>query len=96
MREALKNTRQVELEGQKYLIPTLEMALTLKFAPMISPNREIRKKYQDAHDFMAMVERHPDIDLDKLAELGELVYHGGGAELVKMVGQARRGETLNL
>jgi hypothetical protein len=78
MREALKNTRQVELEGQPYLIPTLEMALTLKFAPMIRLNRAIEKKHLDAHDFITMIKVNPEIDLEKLAELGEHVYNGGG------------------
>jgi hypothetical protein len=96
MRVALKHTRQAEMEGEPYLIPTLEMALALKFAPMVSRNREARKKYQDAHDFIAMVEANPEIDMEKLAELGELVYHGGGAEIAQMVGQARRGEMLTL
>jgi hypothetical protein len=96
MQAALKNTCEVELEGEKYHIPTLEMALALKFATMINLNRPARKKHQDAHDFIAMVEANPEIDLAKLAELGELVYSGGGAELIQMVGQARRGETLTL
>jgi hypothetical protein len=95
-RAALKHTREAELEGAKYLIPSLEMALALKFAAMISLNREDAEKFQDAHDFITMINANADIDLEQLAELGELVYAGGGKELVEKVGQVRRGEKLTL
>lgn len=92
----LKHTQEVTAEGQTYRIPTLEMALSMKFAPMISPNREDGKKYMDAHDFFYMVRNHPEIDLDKLAELGDLVYNGGGKEVLDMVRRVRAGEKLIL
>jgi hypothetical protein len=95
-RAALKNTQTVESGGQTYCIPTLEMALALKFAPMISPNRPEGKKHIDAHDFITMIDVNPQIDLAKLGELGDLVYPGGGKELVEKVGQVRRGERLQL
>jgi hypothetical protein len=72
------------------------MALAMKFAPMISLTREDKKKHQDAHDFIQMVEVNPDIDLEQLAGLGELVYPGGGKELVEKVRQVRAGESLKL
>jgi hypothetical protein len=93
---ALKHTHQVEVEGETYEVPSLEMALAMKFAPMVSPNRPIDSKYQDAADFMRMVKVNADIDLGKLAELGELVYPGGGKEIVLFVAQARAGERLKL
>jgi hypothetical protein len=96
MQAVLTNTHDAELEGHSYRIPSLEMALALKFAPMISLTRANAKKHQDAHDFMTMIEANADIDLAKLAELGDLVYNGGGAEVVKFVGQVRRGEQLVL
>ena len=43
-----------------------------------------------------MVKANPDIDLERLAELGELVYPGGGKEIVDKVDQVRRGEALKL
>jgi hypothetical protein len=95
-RAALKNTFEVESGGQRYFIPSLEMALALKFAHRISPNRGTADQYQDAHDFITMVKVNPDLDLDKLAELGEFVYPGGGKELVEKVGQVRRGGKLHL
>jgi hypothetical protein len=95
-RAALKNTRTLEAGGQAYRIPSLEMALALKFVPMISLNREEEKKYIDAHDFITMIKANADLDLAKLAELGDLVYPGGGKELVEKVGQVRSGQSLRL
>ena len=96
MKAALKNTHDAEMEGLAYRIPSLEMALALKFAPMISLTRALEKKHIDAHDFMTMIKVNAAIDLTKLKELGDLVYIGGGEEVVKLVGQVRRGEQLIL
>ena len=95
-REALKHAHWVTSEGQRYRIPSLEMALTMKFAPMVSLHRKDKDKFQDAHDFMYIVDSNPDIDLEKLAELGDLVYPGGGKEIVEKVRQVRAGERLQL
>ena len=95
-RDALKHTKTVESEGEAYKIPSLEMALAMKFAPMVSPHRMDEDKFQDAHDFIYMVKANPDIDLHKLAELGDLVYPEGGKEIVEKVRQVRAGEKLNL
>jgi hypothetical protein len=96
MKEVLKQTHEVQSEDQTYRIPTLEMALALKFAAMISLTRANEKKYLDAHDFIAMIKANPDIDLARLRTFGELVYPGGGQEIVDKVGQVRRGEQLLL
>src|SRR4029077_13239672 len=54
-RQALKHTRTIHVEGHTYKIPSLEMALAMKFAPMVSIYRADIEKYQDAHDFGQMV-----------------------------------------
>jgi len=95
-REALKHTRTIAAAGQAYQIPSLEMALALKFASMISLTRSDEKKHIDAHDFITMIKVNPVIDLENLAGFGELVYPGGGKEIVEKVGQVRRGEPLKL
>jgi hypothetical protein len=95
-RVALKHTHTVTTGGETYKIPSLEMALAMKFAPMISLHRADIDKYQDAHDFGRMILSNPDIDLGKLAQLGELVYPGGGQEILEKVRQVRAGEKLNL
>jgi hypothetical protein len=95
-RDALRHTQLVESEGIKYKIPTLEMALAMKFAPMISIVRVDEKKYVDAADFIRIVKKNPNIDLDLLAQLGELVYPGGGKEIVELVRKVQAGEKLQL
>jgi len=96
LRVIFKNTAAATVGEQDYRVPSLEMALTLKFAPMISPNREDERKHQDAHDFIVMVKRNAEINVEKLAALGELVYGGGGRDLVEMVRKVRAGEKLVL
>jgi hypothetical protein len=95
LRAIFKNTIVVG-DKQMYRIPNLEMALVLKYAPMISPNRPDEKKHQDAHDFIVLVKQNPNIDEAKLALLGELVYVGGGQEVLEMIQTIRAGKNLRL
>jgi hypothetical protein len=95
-REVFKHTKKVEIEKEGYRIPTVEMALTMKFAPMVSLHRQDEDKLLDAHDFIYIVKSNSQIDLEKLAELGDLVYPGGGKEIVEKVRQVRAGEKLSL
>lgn len=95
-RDALKHTHPVESGGQKYLVPSLEMALAMKFSAMISLTRSEDKKHFDAGDFIRMVKTNPDIDLVKLQALGQLIYNGGGEEIVENVRKARAGEKMTL
>lgn len=93
---ALKHTRTIQSGRSTYKIPSLEMALALKFAPMVSLNRADDDKHIDAADFIRVVRHNADIDLDQLAALGELVYPGGGKEIVEFVRRVRAGENLIL
>jgi hypothetical protein len=95
-RDALKHAHHVESGGQKYLVPSLEMALAMKFSAMISLTRSEDKKLFDAGDFIRMVKANADIDLEKLHTLGQLVYNGGGDEIVENVRKVRAGEKLIL
>jgi hypothetical protein len=95
-RDALKYGHEVESGGQRYQIPSLELALAMKFSAMISLTRADRDKFVDAGDFMYMVDSNPDIDHVKLRALGQLVYNGGGDEIVEKVRQVRAGEKLIL
>jgi hypothetical protein len=94
IKAALTETRTVRAGSDIYQIPSLEMALTMKFAAMISLLREERKKHLDAHDFLSMVHANTKINLRLLDQLGDLVYAGGGKEIVAMVARARAGERL--
>jgi hypothetical protein len=95
-REALRHTHPVTSAGVGYQIPSLEMALAMKFAPMISLTRPDEAKHIDAHDFIKIIKVNPDLDLDRLAQFGDLVYPGGGKEIVEKVRQVRAGEKLIL
>jgi hypothetical protein len=95
-RETFKHTRLVLAKGDRYRVPSLEMALTMKFAAMLSPNRDEGDRHLDAHDFIHMIQRNAVIESSTLLRLGELVYGGGGADLVEKVRQVRAGEKLIL
>jgi hypothetical protein len=93
---ALKHTHAIQSGRMTYKVPSLEMALALKFAPMVSLNRAEEDKHVDAADFIRVVRHNSDINLEKLAVLGELVYPGGGKEIVEIVRRIRAGEPLIL
>jgi hypothetical protein len=90
------HTERVRSGSQEYRVPSLEMALAMKFAPMISLVRADPDKLQDAADFSRIVLANLEIDLDKLAELGDLVYSGDGKEILELVRRVRAGEKLDL
>jgi Nucleotidyl transferase AbiEii toxin, Type IV TA system len=95
-RVAMRHAYRIQTPKRAYDIPTLEFALAMKFAATVSPWRERKRKMQDAVDFAWIVEANPVIDLGKMAQLGQLVYPGGGKEIVKMVRRVRAGERLEL
>ena len=65
-------------------IPIIEAACASKFAALVSPYREFEKKQQDAVDLRSIMLPNRDT-LDKLLlnQLGDLVYPGGGKELLE-------------
>lgn len=91
-----KHATKVTAGKETYRVPTLEMALTCKFAPMISLMRVDEKKLIDAADFIDMVKKNADIDLEVLEKLGDIVYNGGGKEILELVRRVRAGEKLEL
>jgi hypothetical protein len=93
---ALKHTRAVKSGRLIYKVPSLEMALALKFAPMVSLNRSDLDKQQDAVNFGRIVVSNPGLNLDHLATLGDLVYPCGGKEILECVRRVRAGEQLIL
>lgn len=93
-KEALKHSVKVRIGRMNIDVPRLEMALALKFSAMISLTRQTKDKYQDAHDFIAMAQHNPMIDYAKLKAFGEIVYPGGGPEILKLVDDAKAGRRL--
>ena len=71
MQMVFRNTVAI---GDRYRIPTLEMALVSKFAALRSPNRLPRKRHLDRADFTSIVDENRTlIDLDKLQKLAARV-----------------------
>ncbi len=67
-------------------VPTLEAACASKFAVLVSPHRDFDRKQQDAVDLRnIMVPNREEIDKAILERLGDLVYPGGGAELLEFL-----------
>src|SRR5262249_28868513 len=95
--ETLETAIWVTEGKRKYRIPTLECALANKYGASLAVNRDPGKRAQDMVDFYSMVKHSTDegrrpIDLDRLAELGEMVWPGGGGkELLLFVEQAKAG-----
>jgi hypothetical protein len=96
LRAVLENTHTITTEALSYRIPSLEMALALKFARLLTRSWADPDKYMDAHDFICMAQWNPHVDEGTLAELGELIRPGGGREIVKTVNRLRAGGKLDL
>lgn len=90
-----------EVKGVKTRVPRLEEALSNKYGAMLALNRDPEKRTIDSADFYAMVKHSLDegrapLDMDRLRELGELVWPGGGGdELTRLVEEAKAGKVPN-
>ncbi len=91
-----KHARKVQVEGQPVRIPSLEMAIAMKFSALASLHRAEEDKYQDAHDFIYIIKNHPELDKEKLSELASLIYPDGGKDVLEMVRRVKAGEKLLL
>ena len=100
--QTLETAIWIEDKGKRYRIPVLETALSNKYGAMLAISRNYLKRGQDAVDFATMVKHSLDagrdpIDMQRLAELGELVWPGGGGkEIVRLVEQAKAGQVPNV
>jgi hypothetical protein len=100
--KTLETAIWIEDHGLKFRIPTLEAALANKYGALLTLTRDSTKRLYDGGDFSAMVKHSLDegrdpIDLERLAELGELVGpRGGGKEIVELVEKTKAGEVPNL
>ncbi len=88
----------VRVRTKKHLIkiPTIEAAIALKFAASISPNRGDENKPIDNADLMKLIRVTPKFDEKALLALGELIYRGGGKELVAVVNDIKEGKATSL
>lgn len=78
-------------------VPSAEMAIASKFSALVSRNRPEEKLHLDASDFIQMVKRnHERLDRDRLRQLGDAVYRGGGEELSQRVDDVLAGRRLRI
>jgi hypothetical protein len=95
-KRVFKEFEFTKIKGVSVKIPKVECAIAMKFTAMVGHYRKPRKKHIDAGDFMSMVEKNHNLNLDFLRELGELQYAGGGAELLRYIEDTRAGRMLEI
>lgn len=96
-REVVKQYSVTLREGKSTVkIPTIEAAIALKFAASISPNRGDENKPIDNADLLRLIKSTAKFDEKALLALGELVYTGGGKELVSVVNDMKSGKSVSL
>ena len=96
-RRLLKEIRTVGIGGERLHLPTLEATLASRFDAMRLTNRRYPEQYQDAADFMRIVDANDDINLKLLAQLGEIaIPRGGGDDIVRCVEDSRAKRRLKL
>lgn len=86
---------QNSIEG----IPSLEMALVLKFASMISHNRKPEDKMQDAADFGTMVLKNKNsISIQKISNLINKadLYPGSEVEITNLISDITQGKQIKI
>ena len=78
----LKSHRRIDA-ATGHPIPTIEAACVSKFSAMISPFRLFVRKQQDAIDLRNLLKTNVgQINEDKLRDIAELTYPGGGDEIL--------------
>ncbi len=99
-RKVVRSAHHVNFDGVPAIVPTVEAVMAMKFSSMISIGRQVLDRQQDGIDFARVLaaadELKVPVDLDRLRELGELVYAGGGDEIIRHVSDVRDGRPLQL
>ena len=95
-RRIVRLSRTVEIEGVEVVVAVPEAVLAMKFKSMTTMTRGMAERMQDGADFLRVIDGVGVIDEDLLRELGELVYAGGGDEVMGYVADARAGRPLAL
>lgn len=93
-KELLRTAVTVKIDRVPVRIPTVEGVLAAKFSAMASRFRRPLDKQQDGLDFARIVTVNERLELPSLERLGELVYSGGGRDILKLVVDARAGKRL--
>src|SRR5439155_19840771 len=90
----LSIAKTIRIDDVPVRIPPVEGVLAAKFSAMASPWRRSLDKQQDGLDFARIVTVNERIASSLLEELGELIYSGGGKDIVKLLADARAGSGL--
>jgi hypothetical protein len=91
-RMALRHRHTVRLEKQEFAVPTVELDMALCYARFVDLPWSDAEKYQVTHDIMLLAGVNPDIDLDKLAALGDHAFLGAGKRIVAKVKAIQQGK----
>ena len=94
--EALRRTSPLSTSGQRYRIPSLEMAIVMTFSTMFSMYRAEADRIRDEQDFSQIVRNNPDFDAEKLVKIGSLLFRQAGKYVLGMARQALAGERLTI
>jgi hypothetical protein len=92
-KSTLNNSQTGKIGNIKINIPTPEMAVVMKYAAFISPNRSKARKHQDVSDFISLVKAQK-INDDKVAELVGSLYVGADKEVKDYLYKARNDVTI--
>ncbi len=99
-RQVVRLRQDVAIEGIEVSLPRIEAVLAMKFNSMIFLGRKPLDRQQDGIDFCRVIEAADAlghrIDTDLLRDLGDLVYAGGGEEILSHLESARAGKPLDL
>ena len=95
-KRVINEYKEIHINKRLVKVPNLEAALAMKFASMVGHYRPGLKKMQDAVDFSSLLQANKVVDLKLLRELGELVFSGGGDNLLQCVEDVRAGRTLEI
>ncbi len=87
--EAILDHHHVVDDTTGHKLPIIEAALAAKYSAIVSPNRQFIRKQYDAADFRNIVQGNQNrINHDLTAELAELIFPGGGQEILQFIDQA--------
>src|SRR5262249_12375716 len=86
-----KNKHRLCSRGQSFRVPSLEMALAMRFRGIIDRSRPQEDRYMEAHDFLVAVGANPEVDLNKLMKLCDSAWPNGGYRALRMVRKCRAG-----
>lgn len=66
--------------------PTAEAAIVSKYAALVSPFSNRKKRDYDAGDFRSLIcSVHPDFDLSKIQSLANQVWEGGSDDILRFI-----------